>query len=86
MVVTRIQPNPITINLSPTITATLPIKPVLAGNPPEGYELVTSRRRPDQVTVSGPCEELTDLKFIPTHPIDVRRLTELTVTGHRPGF
>ncbi|MCX5889406.1 MAG: CdaR family protein [Deltaproteobacteria bacterium] len=81
VVVTRIQPNPLTLNLSPTISATLPIKPVLAGNPPEGYELVNAKTRPDQVTVSGPLPELSDLKFIPTHPIDLRRLTELTVTA-----
>ena len=79
VVVTRIQPNPLTLNLSPTISATLPIKPVLAGNPPEGYELVNAKVRPEQVTVSGPLQELSDLKFIPTHPIDLRRLTELTI-------
>lgn len=79
VVVTRIQPNPITINLSSTITATLPIKPVTAGSPPEGYELKGIKVRPDRVTVIGPADELTDLKFIPTHPIDVRHLTEMTV-------
>ncbi|MCX5892818.1 MAG: CdaR family protein [Deltaproteobacteria bacterium] len=79
VVVTRIQPNPITLNLASTITATLPIKPVVAGSPPEGYELKGIKTRPDRVTVIGPAEELTDLKFIPTHPIDVRRLTEMTV-------
>lgn len=81
VVVTRIQPNPLTLNLSPTISATLPIKPVLAGNPPEGYELVNAKTRPEQVTVTGPLQELSDLKSIPTHPIDLRRLTELTVTA-----
>lgn len=81
VVVTRIQPNPLTLNLSLTISATLPIKPVLAGNPPEGYELVNAKTRPDRVTVSGPLQELADLKFIPTHPIDLRRLTELTVAA-----
>ena len=79
VVVTKIQPNPITITLSSTITATLPIKPVVAGSPPEGYELKGIKVRPDRVTVSGPADELTDLKFIPTHPIDVRHLTEMTV-------
>ncbi|MFI5331458.1 MAG: YbbR-like domain-containing protein [Desulfobaccales bacterium] len=79
VVVTRIQPNPITINLASSITATLPIKPVTAGSPPEGYELKGIKTRPEQVTVSGPADELTDLKFIPTHPIDVRHLTEMTV-------
>jgi YbbR domain-containing protein len=81
VVVTRIQPNPITINLSPTINATLTIKPMLAGSLPEGYELKGVKTRPDQVTVVGPSEELTVLKFIPTHPIDLRRLTEVTVVA-----
>ncbi len=79
VVVTKIQPNPITITLSSTITATLPIKPVVAGSPPEGYELKDIKVRPDRVTVSGPEGELTNLKFIPTHPIDVSHLTEMTV-------
>ncbi len=79
VVVTKIQPNPININLSSTITATLPIKPVVVGSPPEGYELKSIKIRPDRVTVSGPEDELAALKFIPTHPIDVSRLTEMTV-------
>ncbi len=79
VVVTRIQPNPLTINLSSTVSATLPVKPVLAGPPPEGYELISARTRPDRVAVSGPEEEISELKFIPTHPIDVRRLTEMTI-------
>ena len=73
--VTRIQPNPLIIDLSSTISATLPIKPVLAGNPAEGYELKSIETKPEQVTVSGPEEELKDLKFLPTHPIEMSRLT-----------
>ena len=82
-VVTKIQPNPIT---SPVVhhLATLPIKPVVAGSPPEGYELKAIKIRPDQVTVSGPERELTNLKFLPTHPIDVSHLTEHDGPGHGP--
>ncbi len=76
--VTRIQPNPLTFNLSPTISAILPVKPVLTGNLPEGYELANAKVRPERVTVSGPADELSGLNFIPTHPIDLRRLTEKT--------
>ena len=81
VVVTRIQPNPITVNLSATITTTLPIKPVLVGSLPVGYELVGAKTKPDEVTVSGPFSELSGLKFMPTHPIDLRRLTDLTITA-----
>jgi len=79
VVVNRIQPAAITINLSTSFSATLSIKPVVVGSPPEGYELKGVKTKPEQVTVSGPQEELTDLKFIPTYPIEVRRLTEMTV-------
>jgi len=74
--VIRIQPNPLIIRLSNTISLTLPIRPVLAGNPPEGYELKSIETKPEQVTVSGPEEELKDLKFLPTHPIELSHLTE----------
>lgn len=79
VMVNRIEPTAITIDLSPSSTATLFIRPVVVGDLPEGYELKGVKTRPEQVMVSGPQEELTDLKFIPTYPIDVRHLTEMTV-------
>ncbi len=76
VLVLRIQPNPIFLRLSPSISATLPIRPVLAGILPEGYELKSLETKPAEVTVSGPEEELKDLKFLPTHPIELSGLTE----------
>jgi len=81
VVVTRIQPNPLDINLAASITRTLPIKPILEGTPPEGFEVVSAETRPPKVTVKGPYTELNSLKFIPTLPIDVSNLTEHTVVG-----
>jgi YbbR domain-containing protein len=77
--VTRIQPNPIVFNLSPSVTASLPVKPLLVGRLPEGFELVSTHTRPERVTVSGPKDELEHLKFVPTHPIDLRNLSESTI-------
>ena len=79
MVVTRIQPNPINLNLSPHHHRHPAHQAGAGRQPPEGYELMGVKTRPDQVMVNGPSTELQDLKFIPTHPIDVRHLTELTV-------
>ena len=76
VMVIRIQPNPLIIRLSPTISATLPIKPVLVGNLPEGYELKSAETKPAQVMVRGPEEELENLNFLPTHPIELNGLTE----------
>lgn len=81
VVVTRITPNPIVFTLSPSIITTLSVKPLLVGQPPEGYELVGTKTRPERVTVSGPQSELEHLKFLSTHPIDLRNLTDLTAVA-----
>lgn len=79
--VTRISPNPVNLTLATTMTRTLPVKPVLEGNPPEGYEVVSAETRPLQVTVKGPFPELSDLKYIATLPIDLTSLTEHTIVA-----
>jgi len=77
--VIRIQPNPVNLTLAATMTQTLPIKPILENNPPEGYEVLSAQIRPVQVTVKGPYPELAELKFIPTLPIDLSYLKEHTI-------
>jgi YbbR domain-containing protein len=77
--VIRIQPNPINLTLAATMTQTLPIKPVLENNPPEGYEIISVNAKPHEVTVKGPYLELADLKFIPTLPIDLSHIKKPTI-------
>ncbi len=74
--VTRVQPNPVVLTFTPTITRTLPVQLVFLGRPPEGYEVKTVRTRPSKVKVKGPANELDDLKFIPTVPVDLTNLTQ----------
>lgn len=73
--ISRIQPNPLSLTLAPTLTRAVPIKPTPEGRPPKGYELVSVHTRPEEVTLVGPASELGDLKFIPTLPIDLSDLT-----------
>jgi YbbR domain-containing protein len=73
--VSRVQPNLLNITLSPALTRTLQIQPVLEGKPPEGYQVVSAKTRPDQITVKGSYSEIAELKFIPTFPLDVSQLT-----------
>jgi len=77
--VIRMQPNPINLTLASTMTRTLPIKPVLENNPPEGYEVISAQTKPAQVTVKGPHSELDELNSIPTLPIDLLHLKENTI-------
>lgn len=73
--VTRVQPNPLMVTLSPAMVKTLQVHPLLDGPPPEGYEIVGVRARPSQISVKGPTTEISDLKFLPTIPLDVSQLT-----------
>jgi YbbR domain-containing protein len=77
--VIRVQPNPISLTLSTTLNRTLPIKPVLENNPPEGYEVISAKARPSEVMVKGPNSEIAELNYIPTLPIDLSHLTENTI-------
>jgi YbbR domain-containing protein len=73
--VTRVQPNPLILTFTPTITRTLPVQPVFLGHPPEGYEVKSIILRPPKVQVKGPADELEGLKFLPTVPLDLTSLT-----------
>jgi YbbR domain-containing protein len=74
--VTRVQPNPVVLTFTPTITRTLPVQLAFLGRPPEGYEVKSVRTRPSKVKVKGPADEIDDLKFIPTVPVDLTNLTQ----------
>jgi YbbR domain-containing protein len=74
VIVTWVQPNPLSLTLAPAVTRTLEIHPVIKGRPPEGLEVAKVEIKPDKVSVKGPQPELADLKFLPTLPIDVSRL------------
>ncbi|MCL6620460.1 MAG: hypothetical protein K6T55_00010 [Syntrophobacterales bacterium] len=71
----RVHPNPLSLTIVETAVRTLPLQPVLAGTPPEGYEVKAVDLRPSFVSVKGPVEELQDLKVLATLPIDVSTLT-----------
>lgn len=73
--VIRVQPNPLTLTLAPTMVRTLHVHPVLEGKPPEGYEVIGVKTRPSQIIVKGPHAEIEDLKFLSTIPLNVSQLT-----------
>ncbi|MEJ2069168.1 MAG: CdaR family protein [Syntrophobacterales bacterium] len=73
--ITRVQPNPLVLTLTPTMTRTLPVQPAFMGHPPEGYEVKSVKTRPSEVKVNGPVSELQGLKLIPTVPLDITGLS-----------
>lgn len=75
VIVSRVQPNPLTLTLAATVTRTLAIQPSLTGAPPEGFEVKSVKVRPDQVTAKGVASELENLKAVSTLPIDLSNLS-----------
>jgi YbbR domain-containing protein len=75
VIVSRVQPNPLTLTLAATVTRTLAIQPSLTGTSPEGFEVKSVKIRPDHVTVKGVASELENLKAIMTLPIDLSNLS-----------
>jgi YbbR domain-containing protein len=84
--VTRVQPNPLILTLTPTMTRTLPVQPMFMGDPPEGYEVQHVNLRPSKIEVKGPVSELEGLKSIPTVPIDITGLTSPLTLATSPDF
>uniref|UniRef100_A0A7C3ZAA3 YbbR family protein n=1 Tax=Desulfobacca acetoxidans TaxID=60893 RepID=A0A7C3ZAA3_9BACT len=84
--VIRVQPNPLVLTFTPTVTRTLPVQPVFLGRPPEGYEVKSVKTRPAKVRVKGPESELEDLKFLPTVPLDLTHLTSSTTLSTTLNF
>ena len=84
--VTRVQPNPLVLTLTPTMTRVLPVQPMFMGTPPEGYEVKSVKTRPSKIEVRGPVSELEGLKFIPTVPMDITGLTSPITLATSPNF
>lgn len=57
---------------------TVPIIPTIKNLPPAGFAIRTVTVNPAVVTISGPISVITNLKSVPTEPIDVSMLTSKT--------
>ncbi len=75
VVVSRIRPNAITIDLDQALTRRLEVAPVLKGSPPPGFEVGEVTLTPKETVVRGPKNDILQLKQIHTIPIDVSKLS-----------
>ena len=69
--VLRIDPIRIQFNLERTLTRTLPVRPVVEGEPEEDYEVVMHSVTPSTVTVIGPESNVLPLESLPTTSIRI---------------
>jgi len=71
----KISPNVIRVHLEPLITRDLNVRPVLKGNPAEGFEVVSVGVIPGTIKVEGLRRFLKDEKDISTKPVDITGIT-----------
>ena len=71
--VESVEPGQIRIVLEARIEKLVPVSPVTAGEPAEGYEVLGKATEPDEALVSGPQSLIDVLEYVPTATVDVGR-------------
>lgn len=74
--VTRTSPSIIDVTLERIRAKRVPVKIVLDGEPPGGFEIVAKTARPTHVTVSGAGSELKNINEVLTEPIKISEVRE----------
>ncbi|MFO7607246.1 MAG: CdaR family protein [Desulfurivibrionaceae bacterium] len=70
----NIRPANISLTIDRLVKKELPIKPVLEGEPAEGYEMAGLFAVPPTLELTAPAAILEDDVFLPTEPIDISGL------------
>jgi len=68
--VARITPPVVHLRLDPVLHRSLPVSVKLSGKPAAGYQIARTIVRPENVSVSGPAEEVRRLTAVETLPVD----------------
>jgi len=68
--VARITPPVVHLRLEPVVHRSLPVSVKLSGKPAAGYQIARTIARPENVSVSGPAEEVRRLATVETLPVD----------------
>ncbi len=75
VVVSRIRPNAVTIELDQALNRRLDVLPVIKGSPAPGFEVGEITLTPKETMVRGPKNVVQQLKQINTIPIDISKLS-----------
>ena len=68
--VARITPPVVHLRLDPVVHRSLPVSVKLSGKPAAGSQIARTIARPENVSVSGPAEEVRRLTAVETLPVD----------------
>ena len=75
VVVSRIRPNALAIDLDQAVSRRLEVLPVIKGSPAPGFEVGDITLTPKEALVRGPQNAIQPLKQINTIPIDITKLS-----------
>lgn len=75
IVVSRIRPNSLSIELDQALIRRLEVKPIIKGSPAPGFEVGEISISPKEALLRGPTKNLQQLKTINTLPIDITKLS-----------
>ena len=75
VVVTRIRPSAVSIELDQALIRRVEVQPVIKGSPAPGFEVAEVVISPKEALVRGPQCEINQLKYINTIPIDINKLS-----------
>ena len=75
VVVSRIRPNALAIDLDQAVSRRLEVLPVIKGAPAPGFEVVDITITPKEALVRGPANAMQPLKQVNTIPIDISKLS-----------
>lgn len=71
LIVVNFSPKGTWVILENRLKLTLPVEPVLKGEPAEGYSVQNVEVWPDKAVVDGPADEVKDLRRLSTEPFDI---------------
>lgn len=75
VLVTRIKPSAISVELDQALTRRVEVQPVLKNSPASGFEVGEVVINPKEALLRGPQHEIDKLKHINTVPIDINKLS-----------
>jgi YbbR domain-containing protein len=82
--VVSVEPSSLTLELERELTRSVPLQPVVEGEPAPGFVIAEVRIFPSQITIQGPESRLAELEFVATTPVSIEGATGLVEAAVRP--
>lgn len=72
----RIDPSSVKVVMDRKVQKTIPIKPVITGQPEKGFVVASITVNPPSIVIEGPQKELEKIRTIKTESVDIEGIRE----------